>query len=94
MPEQQEPGIADVMHALELVRRDVQLVDKTVKELVSLERYTIEHEAQQKEIARIEKRVDDLDKAREVMRHLIMSSFLFPLAVAVIFYLIQNSGAS
>lgn len=94
MPEQQEPGISDVMHAIELLRRDTLRIDGTVNKLVSLERYTIEHEAQQKEITRIEKRVDELDKAREMMRHLIMSSFLFPLAVAVIFYLIQNSGAS
>ena len=89
---EQEPSISDVLHAVDLLRRDVSQVDATVTKLVSMERYAAEHEAQQKDIARIEQQVSNLDKARETMRHMIMSSFLFPLAVALIFYLISSSS--
>lgn len=91
---EQEPNISDVLHALDLLRRDVSRVDATVAKLVSMERYTIEHEAQQKEISRIEQQVLNLDKAREAMRHMILSSFLFPLAVALVYYLISSTGGA
>lgn len=94
MSEQQEPGNSAVIHAIDMLRRDMARMELTVKELVSLERYTIERESLKQEIADMRKKVETLEAAKETMRNMIYSSFLFPLAVAVIFWIIQSSGAS
>ena len=95
MPEQEPPSISDVLHGLDLLRRDVSRVDEAVSKLVSMERYQIEHEVQQKEIERLGARLDANDKKSETMRHMILSSFLFPLAIAVIIYMItMTSGGT
>lgn len=94
MPEQQDVGLSDVLHGLDLLRRDVSRVDDAVSKLVSMERYLIEHEVQQQAIARVEARLDANDKRSETMRHMILSAFLFPLAIAVIVYIITTTGGT
>lgn len=92
MPEQDAVSLSDVLHAVDLLRRDVSRVDDAVSKLVSMERYLIEHEVQQQAIARVEARLDANDKKSETMRHMILSSFLFPLAIAVIIYMITTTS--
>ena len=70
---------AAVLHQLELVRRDLARVEVRLGELVSTERYTIEHDVQARDIAKLETRVTDLEKDKERGRHVLVSSFLFPL---------------
>jgi hypothetical protein len=91
MPDQPDVN-AEVLHQIELVRRDLAHISARVSELVSTERYTIEREALIKDVARIETRVTDLEKGRENMRHIVLSAFLFPLLVAFIFYVLQNGA--
>lgn len=91
MPEQGD--ISDVIHRLDLIQHDLNTVRQRVGELVSTERYTIEHDTQQRDLARIEAKVAEQEKRSETMRHMVLSSFLFPLAIAVILYLIQSGGS-
>jgi DNA-binding TFAR19-related protein (PDSD5 family) len=83
---------AAVLHQLELVRRDLARVETRLGELVSTERYTIEHDVQTRDLAKLESRVTDLEKGKETMRHIVLSAFLFPLLIAFIFYVL-TSGA-
>lgn len=79
-----------VLHQLELVRHDLARVETRLGELVSNERYTIEHEQLRKDIARIEARVTEEERKRETQKHVIMSSFLFPVLIAFITYVLLN----
>lgn len=91
MPDQ--PNVnAEVLHQLELVRRDLARVETRLGELVSNERYTIEHGNMLEKHAKLESRVTDLEKGKETMRHILLSAFVFPLVIAFIFYVLQ-SGA-
>lgn len=88
-----QPGdVSEVLHQLELVRRDLARVENGLDKLVSTERYGIERDVMVKDLARIESKVDALEKGKETMRHIVVSAFLFPLLIAFIFYVLQ-SGA-
>lgn len=89
MPDQVNVN-AEVLHQLELVRRDLSRVEARLGELVSTERYTIERDNQAKDITKLEARVTDLEKGKETMRHVVLSAFLFPLLVAFIFYVLSG----
>jgi hypothetical protein len=91
MPDQTDTN-AEVLHQLELVRRDLKQLSTRVGELVSTERYTIEHDVMAREIARVESRVVDLEKGKEANRHILLSAFVFPLLIAFIFYVLQSGG--
>jgi len=91
MPDQGD--ISDVIHRLDLIQHDLNTVRQRVGELVSTERYTIEHDTQQRDLARLEAKITDQEKRGETLRHMVLSSFLFPLAIAVILYLIQSGGS-
>ena len=90
MPDQGDIG--DVIHRLDLIQHDLNTVRQRVGELVSTERYTIEHDTQQRDLARLEAKLTDQERKSETLRHLVLSSFLFPLAIAVILYLIKPGG--
>lgn len=83
---------AEVLHHLELVRRDLAQLSTRVGELVSTERYTLEHGMLLKELERLDSRVTEMERKRETQKHLMLSSFLFPLLIAFITY-IMLSGA-
>lgn len=83
---------AEVLHQLELVRRDLAQLSIRVSELVSNERYTIEHDVQARDITKLENRVTDLEKGKEAMRHIVLSAFLFPLLIAFIFYVLTSGS--
>jgi hypothetical protein len=83
----------EILHQLELVRRDVGTMNQRLGELVSAERYTLEQANQNEKIVSVAERVTTLERARETMRHMIASAFVLPLLVAVVFYLITQNGA-
>lgn len=91
MPDQSGAN-AEILHGLELVRRDLARVENRLGELVSTERYVIEQDQQARDIARVEAKVNDMEKRQETTRHLIVSAFLFPLLIGFIFYVLQSGG--
>jgi len=90
MPDQGDIG--DVIHRLDLIQHDLNAVRQRVGELVSTEKYTIEHDMQQRDLARVETRIENLERKSETSRHLLLSAFVFPLAIAVILYLLIPGG--
>lgn len=84
--------LVQVSHQLDLLRRDVSRVETRLSELVSLERYTTEHAVQERDHAKLEARVGELEKARSTMINMILSSFVFPLIIAVVAYVLANNG--
>lgn len=82
----------ELLHQLELIRRDLARVENRLGELVSNERYTIELGQIKKDQDRIEARVADMEQKRETQKHMIMSSFLFPLLIAFITYVLLHGS--
>jgi phage FluMu protein gp41 len=90
VPEQE--GLSEVLHSLDLLRRDMARVENRLGELVSLERYTTEHAVQERDHAKLEARVAKLEEARATMINMILSSFVFPLVIAIVAYFLSTGS--
>lgn len=83
----------EILHQLELVRRDLGAVSQRLGELVTAERYTLEQAHQNDKISQVVERVTALERGRETLRHMLVSAFVFPLLVALVLYLVTRNGA-
>jgi hypothetical protein len=83
----------EVQHQNKMLADDVARVSRSVDALVSIERYTIEQGNQDRDHEELKTRVTELERARETTRHMLLSSFLFPLIIAVGVYLLTSAGA-
>lgn len=95
MSEQTPPSaelLVQISHQVDLLRRDMARVENRLGELVSLEKYTTEHAVQERDHARLEARVNRLEEQRATMFNMILSSFVFPLIIAVVAYVLASSG--
>lgn len=86
----QEQVNSQILLQLELVRRDLSRVEVRLGELVSLERYTIEHAGQQDNITKLEGRVTELERARATMLNMILSSFALPVLGGILLYVLTK----